>query len=602
METSDSRARLRRNFRRWGSRQRSWRVSRWEKMESNLGRDRTLVDRATRRRDHLRKEAFTDSNYNPPKPRAELVTKQGNRVHVVKWTPQLTRPESTHGAAGDQPSGDAEEEPPLIWTRETSPVGGPLRPAPPSTTQAGRPSTGHGRTETAASGAGMGPTTGQAPAGQLTVCQVLNELLTQATQQLAAALPNWAATPSGVAQLQALMQDVLARAEALRPGITNRTIPWTPPSSPGNEHFPPALYVGAPGEYAVGGADPTPLLSLAEHAARAMLARRVSQLPAHTGTRLNEWVRAPIFNTGAREIWVNGKPLEGIAILDTGAMPLLIGRAGMAQMGWTDKETVPNAVRLGLADGHSTNLHGLTRKTVKFDFNPRSPTKISIAVRAVVTDAPYDFLVGNIILWTIGATLDAWREELRYRVDWLKGPSLADDREGRVSIVYTRDPGPPVLPAAQFCAPAWAVPTGGGEAEEEEDRSLPDLHDGTESEGGSQEFEEEAVDEGPEERTPVELEVNQSWMMLPWERECAPNAGRNLETGRMVLSLLPSREYRGPDYENEGGAPHIYALRRRFFADVIELHVFRSTEAVVPPPGYEVVARVERDAAGNCPR
>jgi hypothetical protein len=71
-----------------------------------------------------------------------------------------------------------------------------------------------------------------------------------------------------------------------------------------------------------------------------------------------------------------------------------------------------------------------------------------------VTDAPYNFLVGNIILWTIGDTLDAWREELRYRVDWLKGPSLADDREGRVSIVYTRDPGPPVLPAAQFCASA----------------------------------------------------------------------------------------------------------------------------------------------------
>jgi hypothetical protein len=139
------------------------------------------------------------------------------------------------------------------------------------------------------------------------------------------------------------------------------------------------------------------------------------------------------------------------------------------------------------------------------------------------------------------------------------------------------------------------VPTGGEETGEEEDRSLPDLHDGTESK-------EEAVQEGTVERTPVELEVNQSWMLLPWEREWAPDAGRNLETGRMVLSSLPSREYCGPDYEDERGAPHIYALRRRFFADVIELHVFRSTEAVVPPPGYEVVARVERDAAGNWTR
>jgi hypothetical protein len=269
------------------------RVSRWEKMESHLGRDRTVVNRAAQRRDDLWKEAFTDFNYDPPKPRTELVTKQGNRVYVVKWTPQLARPESTQGAAGDQPSGDAEEGPTLIWIRETSPGGGPLGPAPPSTAQAGGPPTGHGCAEAAVSEAGTGPTTGQAstaPAGQVTVRQVLNESLAQATRQLTAALPNWAATPNGVAQLQALMQDVLARAEAQRPGITNRAIPWTPPSSPGNEHFPPALYVGAPGEYAVGGADPTPLLSLAEPAARAMLARRLSQLPAHTGTRLNERV------------------------------------------------------------------------------------------------------------------------------------------------------------------------------------------------------------------------------------------------------------------------------------------------------------------------
>jgi hypothetical protein len=39
-----------------------------------------------------------------------------------------------------------------------------------------------------------------------------------------------------------------------------------------------------------------------------------------------------------------------------------------------------------------------------------------------------------------------------------------------------------------------------------------------------------------------------------------------------------------------------------FFADVVELHVFRNTEEVVPPPGYEVIARVEKDAAGNWPR
>jgi hypothetical protein len=181
-------------------------------------------------------------------------------------------------------------------------------------------------------------------------------------------------------------------------------------------------------------------------------------------------------------------------------------------------------------------------------------------------------------------------------VNWLKGPSLADDREGRVSIVYTRDPGPPVLPAEQFCAPAWAVPIVGEEPEKEEVGSLPDLHDGTECEGSSQESKGRAVDEGPKDDFPGDLAIDHSWMLLPWQREWAPDAGRNMATGRMVLSSLPS-QYHGPDYEP--GVPHIYALRRRFFADIIELHVFRSTEAIIPPPGYEVVARVERDAADN---
>jgi hypothetical protein len=72
--------------------------------------------------------------------------------------------------------------------------------------------------------------------------------------------------------------------------------------------------------------------------------------------------------------------------------------------------------------------------------------------------------------------------------------------------------------------------------------------------------------------------------------------------GRLVLSSLPSREYHNPDYEDGRVTRHIYALRRRFFADSIELHVFRSTEEVISPSGYKVVARVERDAAANWPR
>jgi hypothetical protein len=336
------------------------RIARWERMEGNQGRPRGIVNGAIIHRDQWWKTAFTDFNLDPPKPRTELVTRQGNRVYVVKWTRKLPRPEPTD-EAGDQPLGSTGGGPQLIYTREQLPSLRPLRTSPPDTSQPGVAATGQGGIGAAVSGAEASPATSHTPtvgAGPVTVRQVLHESLAQATQQLTTALPN----------------------------------------SPGDENFPSSFYVGAPGEYAVGRADPTPLLSLAEPAARAMLVRRLSQLPAHTGTRLNERVRAPIFNTGAREIWVNGKPLEGVAILDTGAMPFLIGRAEMRQMGWTDKDAVPNAVQLGLADGHSTNLRGLTRRTVRFEFNPGSPTKISIGVQAVVTDAPYDFLVSNIIV------------------------------------------------------------------------------------------------------------------------------------------------------------------------------------------------------------
>jgi hypothetical protein len=83
----------------------------------------------------------------------------------------------------------------------------------------------------------------------------------------------------------------------------------------------------------------------------------------------------------------------------------------------------------------------------------------------------------------------------------------------------------------------------------------------------------------------------------PGNESGPPTPARNMATGRMVLSSLPSREYHGPDYKP--GVPHIYALRRRFFANIIELHVFRSTEAIIPPPDYEAVVRVEREAASN---
>jgi hypothetical protein len=116
-----------------------------------------------------------------------------------------------------------------------------------------------------------------------------------------------------------------------------------------------AMYVGTPKEYLAGATDVAPLLEMAEPGSRAMLAQGLSATRAK-GHQLDERVKAPIFDTTKGGVWVNGKPITGVAILDTGAMPLLVGRAGMEQMGWTDEDVIPNAVRLGLADGKSTQL------------------------------------------------------------------------------------------------------------------------------------------------------------------------------------------------------------------------------------------------------
>jgi hypothetical protein len=194
---------------------------------------------------------------------------------------------------------------------------------------------------------------------------------------------------------------------------------------------------------------------------------------------------------------VNGKPITGVAILDTGAMPLLVGRAGMEQMGWTDEDVIPNAVRLGLADGKSMQLQGLTKRKVKFTFNKGGKGETSIAVRAVVPEAPYDFLIGNIILWSLGGVIDWWGNrgtpEFRYRLEWLARPKLASRREGRVPLCYMRDPMT-TTPEAQYCMrPGQALPAGGGdeqvlggseiEAEEFAERPFLETDSETESEG-----------------------------------------------------------------------------------------------------------------------
>jgi hypothetical protein len=175
------------------------RISRWERTGKALGKDRTQVERAIRMRGDLWKAAFDDYGLQPPKPRTELVSRRGDTFYTVKWTPELTRPAPapTEQPETMRPSDDVESGPQLIWTREPSPGVGPFRRPQPATNKGGNEGTAPGAEGAPSVSRAQRATAPDAPptapataGGQVTVSQVLNESLAQATQQLAAALPN----------------------------------------------------------------------------------------------------------------------------------------------------------------------------------------------------------------------------------------------------------------------------------------------------------------------------------------------------------------------------------------------------------------------------
>jgi hypothetical protein len=379
--------------------------------------------------------------------------------------------------------------------------------------------------------------------------------------------------PQGGAQPPALPEGPPAGQQAPTAGGDQPAGPEGPPAQPtGPTDGPPAtsaMYVGTPEEYLAGAADVAPLFEMAERGARAMLAQGLSATRAK-GHQLDEQVKAPIFDTAKGGMWVNGKPITGVAILDTGAMPLLVGPAGMEQMEWTEEDVIPNAVCLGLADGKSTQLQGLTKRTVKFTFNKGGKGETSIAIRAVVTEAPYDFLIGNVILWSLGGVIDSWgyrgTPEFRYRLEWLAGPKLASRREGRVPLCYMRDPVT-ATPEAQYCM----LPAGG-----EDEQVL-----------GGPEIEAEEFAEMPPLETESEMESEDSKYvdLQPLEYEQYEQ-----ERGVRLPSALANQGGEG----EQGPGPRVALMVHccRYLGEVLNSYALMRFKPLVPvmiPPRYEML-------------
>ncbi|GAQ91225.1 hypothetical protein KFL_007470050 [Klebsormidium nitens] len=217
-------------------------------------------------------------------------------------------------------------------------------------------------------------------------------------------------------------------------------------------------------------------------------------LPAFRGDRRLERVKAPVIRTEERRVWVNGKPPTGTAIFNTDAMPLLIGKKGMKQLGWGKDNIIPDAMTLGLADGKSFKPFPLTQEPVEFVFKKGTAAETSIRARAVVTQAPYDFLVGNVVMWSMGMVINAWREQVRYRVGRRQGREHAGEAQGYFPVDYERDLGAELWPVTDEEGPPALADASNSESEGDEEEEMPMLL------GLVEIFDDESATQGPKPR------------------------------------------------------------------------------------------------------
>jgi hypothetical protein len=232
-------------------------------------------------------------------------------------------------------------------------------------------------------------------------------------------------------------------------------------------------------------------------------------------------------------------------------------------------------MRLGLADGKSTQFQGLMKRMVKFTFNKGGKRETSIAVRAVVTEAPYDFLIGTIILWSFGGVIDLWGSrgtpEFWYRLEWLAGPELASRKEGSVPLCYMRDPVT-TAPEAQYCTQRQqALPPGG-----EDEQVL-----------GGPEIEAEEFAEMPPLKTESETESedNKYVDLQPLEYE-----HHEQERGVRVPSALANQGGEG----EQGPGPRVALMVHycRYLEEVLNTYALMRLEPLAPiliPTRYEML-------------
>ncbi|CAM6085511.1 unnamed protein product [Calypogeia fissa] len=110
-------------------------------------------------------------------------------------------------------------------------------------------------------------------------------------------------------------------------------------------------------------------------------------------------------------------------LLDSGAQPLMIGRAAFAGLGLKASNIDKCPFQLQTFVGSVESTQWLTKGPLGVTFLPNHPSDASMMkVQTVVTRAEsYDVLVGSTVLYPMGFILDYWAERVSFRPGWQSG-------------------------------------------------------------------------------------------------------------------------------------------------------------------------------------
>ena len=127
----------------------------------------------------------------------------------------------------------------------------------------------------------------------------------------------------------------------------------------------------------------------------------------------------PYLDTSRQQMTLNGYTPRTVMI-DTGAKPVMIGSGFAAQIGLTKARLSPAPYQIFSATEIIESVLGVSSDPIEFVFSTGSATDTtSICATVLVPKAQdYDVLLGQDVLFQIGAVVDHWQGQFLYHPDY----------------------------------------------------------------------------------------------------------------------------------------------------------------------------------------